>query len=108
MRVAYFCAAGAALVFLASPLVAAEQSGLVADSVDEVPSCVEVQVGDARSVSYGCLSQRLTPPKPKASHPDMPNPALASERVTRLPPTQTGLFTSLHQNLISGVKRSDK
>ncbi|VFR32734.1 hypothetical protein ANDA3_0734 [plant metagenome] len=47
----------------------------------------------------------MAPPEKKPGHPDIPNPALASERVTRLPPTQTGLFTSLHQMLISGVKR---
>ncbi|SAI73004.1 Uncharacterised protein [Bordetella ansorpii] len=69
------------------------------------PSCIDVQIGDARSLSYGCLAQRLTPPEKKSRHPDIPNPALASERVTRLPPTQTGLFTSLHQMLIAGSKR---
>lgn len=86
--------------------LAAAQTSTPAQTDDEaVPSCIDVQVGQARSLSYGCLAQRMTPPEKKPGHPDIPNPALASERVTRLPPTQTGLFTSLHQMLISGVKR---
>ncbi|WP_157929708.1 hypothetical protein [Orrella dioscoreae] len=86
--------------------LAAAQTLTPAPSDNEaVPSCIDVQVGSARSVSYDCLAQRMAPPEKKPGHPDIPNPALASERVTRLPPTQTGLFTSLHQMLISGVKR---
>jgi hypothetical protein len=70
-------------------------------------SCIEVEVGDAKSVSYGCLSQQLTPPAPPAArnHPDIPNPALASERAVKLPPNQNGLKTSIQSNINAGVRR---
>ncbi|WP_156523153.1 hypothetical protein [Bordetella ansorpii] len=88
-----------------APLTVAQTPTAARSATQEPAACIEVQVGSARSVSYDCLAQRMSPPEKKPGHPDMPNPALASERVTRLPPTQTGLFTSLHQMLISGVKR---
>lgn len=68
-------------------------------------SCIEVQVNGARSLSYNCMAQQMTPPKedPRRRNPTL-NSTLASERATRLPPTQTGLFTSLHQRAISNSK----
>lgn len=95
---------------LAVPLHASAAQAAPAgrDGAGAAASCVDVQVGEARSVSYGCLTQQLAPDPRRPQHPGIANPALASERVTRLPPTQTGLFTSRHQALISGVKRSKK
>lgn len=68
-------------------------------------SCIDVQVNGARSLSYNCMAQQMTPPKedPRRRNPTL-NSTLASERATRLPPTQTGLFTSLHQRAISNSK----
>lgn len=78
--------------------VVAETSFGPQSDAQAAPSCIDVQVGDARSVSYDCLSQQLTPPERKPRHPDIPNPALDSERATRLPPNQTGLKTSLQRS----------
>lgn len=67
-----------------------------------VSSCIDVQVNGARSLSYNCMAQQMTPPKEDPRHrAHTLNSTLASERATRLPPTQTGLFTSLHQRAIS-------
>ncbi|VFR16994.1 hypothetical protein AMP9_0509 [plant metagenome] len=70
-------------------------------------SCIEVEVGSAKNVSYGCLSQQLTPPAPPAArnNPDISNPALASERAVKLPPNQNGLKTSIQGNIHAGVRR---
>lgn len=82
-----------------------EQSPTASDAVQA--SCIEVEVGSARSVSYDCLALQLTPPAQPAarSHPDFPNPALASERAVQLPPNQNGLKTSIQININSGVRR---
>lgn len=96
-------AAGFFLPVMAQPL----EAKTLAERDAFRESCIEVEVESAKSVSYGCLSQQLAPPaRPGArNHPDIPNPALASERATKLPPNQNGLKTSIQANIISGVRR---